>query len=79
MFGINCPGCGMQRSFIELMKGNFFISLKLYPALLPVLFTLLLTVAHLFFKFKNGASAITYSFIATTSIIIINYIVNLLK
>src|ERR1017187_1418872 len=41
--GIDCPGCGMQRSFIELLKGNFFESIKLYPALFAVIITLGIT------------------------------------
>lgn len=79
MSGIDCPGCGMQRSFIELLQGNFIASFKMYPALLPVLFTLGLTAAHLYFKFKNGAVFIKYSFIFTISIITISYIIKLLK
>lgn len=77
--GIDCPGCGMQRSFIDLMHGDFIASFKMYPALLPVLFTLGLTAAHLYFKFKNGAIFIKYSFIFTISIITISYIIKLLK
>lgn len=77
--GIDCPGCGMQRSFIELLNGDFSASIKMYPALLPVIFTLGLTAAHLFFKFKDGAVLIKYSFIITISIITISYIFKLLK
>ncbi|MDO9184731.1 MAG: DUF2752 domain-containing protein [Bacteroidia bacterium] len=77
--GIDCPGCGMQRSFIDLLHGDFIASFKMYPALLPVLFTLGLTAAHLYFKFKNGAIFIKYSFIFTISIITISYIIKLLK
>lgn len=74
MSGMDCPGCGMQRSLVELLKGNFMMSLELYPALLPVLFTLIYTVLHIIFKFKNGAAIIKYSFIATMTIITIKYI-----
>lgn len=75
--GIDCPGCGMQRSFIALLKGDLVESFLLYPALLPVIFTLLLTAAHLYFKFKNGANYIKYSFLITMSIIVISYILKL--
>lgn len=75
--GFDCPGCGMQRSFVELLKGNFVLSFQLYPALLPVMFTLGLTAAHLMFKFRNGAAAIKYSFLATTAIIVISYFIKL--
>lgn len=75
--GIDCPGCGMQRSFIELLKGNVVASLKLYPALPLVFITLGLTSLHLMFKLKNGAEAIKYSFIITTAVVVINYIIHL--
>ncbi len=77
--GLDCPGCGMQRSFIELLKGDLTASFKMYPALIPVLLTLSLTAAHLFFKFKNGAAVVKYSFIVTISIVVISYIIKLLK
>ncbi len=76
--GIDCPGCGMQRSLIELLKGNVLESLQLYPALLPTIFTLLFTSLHLIFKFNNGASVIKYSFIGTTLIVLINYFMKML-
>jgi len=59
--GIDCPGCGMQRAFIELLKGNLTESIHLYPALIPILITLTITFLHLFFKFKNGAVILKYS------------------
>lgn len=75
--GIDCPGCGMQRAFIELLKGNLRASLHDYPALLPVLFTLLLTFAHLYFKFRKGASWVTGSFIITVGIVMTSYMLKL--
>lgn len=74
---VDCPGCGMQRSVIELLKGNFYESFLLYPALLPIVFTFLITFLHLVFKFKNGANWIKYSFIITVAIITINFVVKL--
>lgn len=73
-FGIECPGCGMQRSFIELLKGNFWESLYIYPALLPTFFLLIYLILHLIFDFKHGAKILKYSFIFTVSIMVINYI-----
>lgn len=74
MSGVDCPGCGMQRAFIELLKGNFVESIQLYPALLPTIFTLLITILHLIFKFKNGAAIVKYSFIITVSIVVISFL-----
>lgn len=75
--GFDCPGCGIQRSFIELLKGNFSESFFLYPALLPVLFTLLFTAAHVIFRFKKGPEWIKNSFLGTTAIIIVSYIIKM--
>lgn len=76
--GIECPGCGMQRSFIELLKGNFGESIILYPALIPTLILIILLTLHLIFKFKNGATALKYLFIFNASIVVLNYIYKLL-
>ena len=75
--GFDCPGCGMQRAFIALLKGNVKESLLLYPALLPVLFTLLITVIHIRFRLKNGAQYIKYSYLTTVSLVTISYIVKM--
>jgi len=40
MYGIDCPGCGLQRAIILLLKGEFWASLNMYPPLLPLLGTL---------------------------------------
>ncbi len=42
--GIECPGCGAQRSFLELINGNFSESIRLFPALIPVIITFVLTL-----------------------------------
>lgn len=34
LFGIECLGCGFQRSFSLLLLGDFSGSFKMYPALL---------------------------------------------
>lgn len=40
-FGISCPMCGFQRSVIELIKGNYVESIIQFPALIPLLLTVL--------------------------------------
>lgn len=76
-FHVECPGCGFQRSFVELLEGNVLLSLKLYPALIPLLCVWLLAAFHLIFKFKNGAFIIKYLFLFCALVITINYIVRL--
>ena len=37
LFGISCPFCGFQRSFLALLHGDVVTCLKIYPAMLPLL------------------------------------------
>lgn len=76
--GIECPGCGMQRAFIELLKGNIIESLKIYPALLPTFFLFTYLILHLIFKFEKGAFVLKISFIFTASIIVVSYTIKLI-
>ncbi|MES2681303.1 MAG: DUF2752 domain-containing protein [Bacteroidota bacterium] len=77
LLGVDCPGCGMQRAFIALLKGDLRESLCLNPSLLPFLFTLCFTICHLTFGFKNGARLIVVFFSATVLVMIFNFIMNL--
>ncbi|HAF28742.1 MAG TPA: DUF2752 domain-containing protein [Bacteroidales bacterium] len=77
-FGIECPGCGMQRAFIEMLKGNFYESFILFPALIPTIFLITYLILHLIFKFRNGANMLKILFIINTSILVLNYIYKLL-
>ncbi len=78
VLGIPCPACGLQRSFIALLKGHFLESLRVYPPLLPVLFLFLFLGLHLLFKFRNGASVLRISAIITGALMACNYIVTII-
>ncbi|MBS1749943.1 MAG: DUF2752 domain-containing protein [Bacteroidetes bacterium] len=73
-FHIECPGCGMQRSIIALLRGNFASSFTLYPALFPLVFLMVYTLLHFFYKFPNGAKFIITLQIITVSTVVVNYI-----
>jgi hypothetical protein len=69
LFHIDCPGCGMQRSIIALLKGNLMESLSLYPATIPIFVLLMYTTLHLKFDFKQGASVIKWGYIGCVAIV----------
>ena len=75
--GFDCPGCGIQRAFICLMKGELWSSILMYPALIPMLALMIVLPLHLKFKFKNGAAFLMYTFILAAVLIVVNYIVKL--
>ncbi len=75
--GVECPGCGMQRALILLLKGDFIESLQVYPALIPTVFMVLFLVIHLIFRFPKGAIILKYTFIFTASLMVFNYLYKL--
>ena len=76
--GIDCPGCGIQRSFIHLLKGELLESVQTYPALISTIFMLTFLVAHIIFKFERGATILLYLFFLNTGIMVINYILKII-
>lgn len=76
--GVDCPGCGFQRSLILLLKGDIAGSFVMFPALLPTFITFLILITHLIFKFKNGHKYILVSFITTTITMVVSYILKFL-
>ena len=76
---IDCPGCGLQRSYIALLKGNVAESLRLYPAAIPILALIIFSSLHLFYKFQNGAKWITRLYISCTVIIVVHYIYKIIS
>lgn len=77
-FDIDCMGCGMQRAFIALLKGDFVESFLFYPPLFSMIIMLLLLPLHLIFKFKHGAAWLKYLFIFNIAVVIINFIVKII-
>lgn len=74
IFYIDCPGCGLQRSLIDLLKGNFAASWRVYPPGMFAIATLIVLLLHLIFKFRNGAVVLKYMYIVTVTVITVNYI-----
>ncbi|MFW5781453.1 MAG: DUF2752 domain-containing protein [Bacteroidota bacterium] len=72
--GVECPGCGFQRAFIALLKGEIAESLAIFPALIPTLGMFIFLVVHLFMKFKNGGTILKYLFIFNITILVFHYI-----
>ena len=73
-FGIECPGCGMQRSIIELLKGNILDSIMLYPPLIPMIILFAILIINLKVNSTAWLKALKYTFIANLIIIFTNYI-----
>ena len=73
-FHVECLGCGMQRSIIHLLKGEFIEAFYMYPAIYTLIILSSYTALHLKFSFKLGSKIILSLFIINTIIIVTNYI-----
>ncbi len=71
---LDCPGCGLQRSTIALLKGDIQSSWHFYPPTLFIIATVVFLLLHLVFKFRHGAAAVKYLYIVATIVIFVNYI-----
>jgi hypothetical protein len=76
--GIICLGCGMQTSFIELLKGNFYESIIAYPPLIPMILLFVFLLAQIKIKHKHGVSFLIFWFVFTVILTISNYIYKLI-
>jgi hypothetical protein len=74
-FGIECPGCGLQRAFISLLKGNLSESIHYHAALIPFIITWLLLFAQLILKRDNGGKVVMWSFILTCAVMIVQFVI----
>ncbi len=77
LFGLECPGCGIQRAIIELLKGNIWESILIFPALLPLIASLIILAMHFLFKFKNSLLYFKISIIFTATLMILNFLIKL--
>ena len=74
IYGIDCPGCGLQRSVAFLVQGDFAAAWDIYPAIFTIIPLFLFFIADFFFTFKYVNKIITMLAIASASLILTNYI-----
>ncbi|MBL7703278.1 MAG: DUF2752 domain-containing protein [Ferruginibacter sp.] len=75
---IDCPGCGVQRSLVLLLKGDFYGSFYMYPALMPIMLLFAVLLLHVILKIRNGAIILKYMYFFCTGVILVSYIYKLL-
>lgn len=73
--GIECPGCGMQRSLIALLKGNIIESIQCHAGVIPFIITIIILIIQLIIKHEKGGKWVMWAFIVTTAITIVQYII----
>ena len=76
---LDCPGCGLQRSFLLLLSGDVTGSFKMYPALFPVLLLFVFLILQVMIKVKNGTAILKYSYFFCAGLILLSYIYKLIS
>ncbi|MEJ2584526.1 MAG: DUF2752 domain-containing protein [Robiginitalea sp.] len=70
VFGIDCPGCGLQRSVALLLRGEFQASFLMYPGLFPMMALFGFLALNRFVSFRR-ANEITILLAGTTVLTIL--------
>lgn len=73
--GVECMGCGFQRSIIHLMKGQFSEAFATYPAIFTLILMMVFLVFHLKLNFSKGHKILLWLFVLNLAIILISYLV----
>ena len=73
IFGIDCMGCGMQRSILLLLNGDFIEAFKMFPAIYSTILFLVIVILHFVDKSRNYLKLIVASAIFNSLILLIAY------
>ena len=75
ILGVDCLGCGLQRSLILLTKGEFLEAFKMYPAIYTLIIFALFIILNFKFKFKHSKKIISRLAIINIIIMVISYLI----
>ena len=73
LFGLDCPGCGMQRSAAMLFRGEFADAFHMFPAIYTTIPLFLFIGLHFVDKSRNYTKLIIPFAIINAVIMIIAY------
>jgi hypothetical protein len=75
--GIECFGCGFQRSFILVFQGEFVAAFKMYPAIYTLIIFTVFLIINLFYKFKYAERIKLILVVLNVVIIITSYFIKI--
>ena len=77
LMGMDCPGCGIQRSISFLLQGNIVDSFLMYPGLFPGIFLFVFLIVDWFKDFKHGEQIKLWATILTIGTIVSSYLIKM--
>ena len=79
LFGIDCPGCGFQRSVALLLQGEFKASFLMYPGLMPMLALFGFLALNRFVSFRRANTIIILLAGTTVLTILGNFLIKIIN
>lgn len=73
-FGIDCPGCGIQRAISFLFQGDFVAAFEIFPAIYPMFFFILSLGLHFADKSRSYHFYINFFAILSAAVIAVFYV-----
>lgn len=73
LFGIDCFGCGTQRSLALLLKGDFVGAFTMYPAIFTTILFFIAVGLHFIDESRNYHKAIIGLAITNAIIMVVSY------
>lgn len=73
LFGIECFGCGTQRSFWMLLQGDFIGAFKMFPAIYTTILLFACIGLHFIDKTRNYQKIIVGLAIVNAIIMVVSY------
>lgn len=77
LFGIECMGCGLQRSLSLLLQGNFMAAFQMFPAIFTTILFFSFVGLHFIDKSRNYLKIIVSLAIINAIIMIVAYAIKM--
>lgn len=77
LFGVECLGCGMQRSISLIFQGQFMAAYKMYPAIYSLIVLCIFLIFNLFIKFKHDYKVKMGLIILNVIIVVVSYLIKI--
>lgn len=75
LFGLDCMGCGLQRSAVLVAKGEFIDAFNMYPAIYTLILLFGIIAFNTFKNFKYASKIILILAVLNAVIIVTSFII----